>query len=198
MKSGTYISDIVTDFSQGKIHETGRPLDLSIDGKGFFVVQGPNNEPYYTRDGSFQIGSNGQLVTKEGLPVLGTDGPIVLPGDTATTSLDKALSISEDGSVYTFAGDPPVKQLVGRLKIVAFEQENSLERLGAGFYADFNGSAGSIQATGLIRQNTLEKPNFDIVQSMVEMLKNHRYYETGQKVISTIDQSFKSLFSVVG
>ena len=184
---------------KGKFKNTGNVFDFAINGEGFFTVQGTDNNIYYTRDGSFRVNEAGELVTKEGMPVMGDGGPIVIPEDVSgSASLESAFSVSQDGTVYTFSGKPPIKTTVGRLRIVSFEDTGALERMGAGFYADPEGRAGARPSTAKINQGVLEMANFSLVEEMVGMIKNHRYYETGQVVVKTIDKTFGDLFQIVG
>jgi len=111
----SFVQDRATfkDFSAGNTELTKNPLDVSIDGKGLFVVQTPAGERY-TRDGSFQINNQGQLVTAGGNPVLGTSGPIVFQ------PTDKQINISADGNVTVLEGTGRTDSVRGKLRIASF------------------------------------------------------------------------------
>lgn len=200
VKSGSYVHDVITDFSEGPLKETENIFDLALNGEGFFTVQGPEGQLYYTRDGSFQINQNGELVTKEGLKVLGEGGtPIVFPPEAASAgAFEGAINIGEDGSVFAFSGNPLAKTNVGRLNIVNFENPEKLTRLGAGFYSNALGNAAEQPSAAKVVQGALEGANFSMVEEMVDMIKNQRYFDSAQSVITTIDKTFTSLFSVLG
>ena len=199
-KSGTYVDDVVTDFSQGDIKHTGDLFDLAIDGNGFFVVQGVDGQLYYTRDGSFRVDKNGMLVTKEGLPVIAEGGGHITIPQTAGSgsTMDGTFGVADDGSVYIFSGNPPARVPLGKLRIAAFENPGGLQRLGAGFYANAGGQAIEVPAQVNIMQGALELPNFNMVQEFVGMIQNQRYYDAAQKVIKTIDSSIGALITMVG
>src|SRR3979411_2167515 len=133
----SYVTDRATwrDFSQGAAEPTKNPLDVAIDGKGFLVVQTPGGERY-TRDGSLQINSQGQLVTAAGHPVLGTGGPIRIQ----TTC--KQISITADGSVSVLEGVSRIDSVRGKLRLVSFAQAQRLVKEGANLYAGGEGKAG--------------------------------------------------------
>src|SRR6185503_11416178 len=103
-RSVRFVNDrgIWHDMAQGAMQQTGNPLDVAIDGQGFFTVQAPGGDRY-TRNGAFQISSTGQLVSSEGMPVLGENGPITFqPGDrNVMISKDGRVTVNEGGSVKT-------------------------------------------------------------------------------------------------
>jgi flagellar basal-body rod protein FlgF len=199
-KTGTYVNDVVTDFSQGSMKNTGNSYDMAIHGEGFFAVQDPkSNNIYYTRDGAFQINGSGELVTKEGYLVMGEGGRITIPLQTGGISgVSNSFGVAEDGSVYAFNGNPPVKTPVGKLKIVSFNNLQGLEKGANGYYLNTGSAGEQVVAKPKVEQGVLEMANFGIVDEMVNMISNNRLYDTGQVVLKTIDQSLGNLFSVVG
>ncbi len=200
-KSGSYVNSVVTDFSEGMMKETGNPLDFAIEGKGFFSVKDSKGNRYFTRDGAFRINQKGEIVTRDGLIVEGENGnSLKIPPEVGgSVSLENSLSVSSDGSVYVFVGNSQNKQLIGKIKVVEFDKVQNLERVGAGYYRDVNGIAGEKKAANsFIRQGVLESANFNMVQEMVEMIKNQRFYDSAQKVVKVIDKTIGDLFSVVG
>jgi flagellar basal-body rod protein FlgF len=167
----SYVTDRATyhDFAQGPAEPTKNPLDVAIDGKGFLVVQTPGGERY-TRDGSLQINSQGQLVTASGNPVLGSSGPIVFQ------PTDKAISITADGSVSVLEGVSRIDSVRGKLRLVSFAQAQRLVKEGANLYSSGAGNAAQPDATSKVRQGFVEKSNVNSVAEMSKMIEVTRAY----------------------
>lgn len=179
---------VLTDFSQGIAQKTGNPLDLSIQGDGFFAVQTPEGEAF-TRQGNFTVNKLNQIVTQSGHPVVGTGGgPITLP--------DGKVQISEEGSVYVNKNE--IGSEVGKLKIVDFSDKRALTEAGGGLYRD-PGSAGmkKIEKPS-IAPGSVELSNVNIVKEMAEMIDTHRSFETYQKIIQTLSDEDKLSTGRVG
>jgi flagellar basal-body rod protein FlgF len=161
---GTY-----RDFSQGPTEETKNPLDVAVDGNAFLTVQTAAGERY-TRDGGFQINSQGQLVTAAGDAVLGTSGPIVFqPGD-------KDIFIAPDGNVTVRQGASNVDSLRGKLRLVSFAQAQSLLKEGSNLYSADEGAAPQPATTAKVHQGYLEKSNVNSVLEMSHMIEVTRAY----------------------
>lgn len=159
------------DSRSGAIAATGRPLDLAIDGAGFFTVSTPAG-PRYTRDGHFALDANRQLVTEDDMPVLGTDGkPITLgPGD---------AHVDEDGTVW--AGT----MQAGRLSIVNFADPGALTREdGSRLAAD--GQTATPVAAPTIRSGSLEQSNVSVADRLAELTSVSRGFEALQKAMSVL------------
>ena len=152
------------DFAQGAFEPTKNPLDVAIDGGGFFVVQTPQGERY-TRDGSFQINNQGQLVNSSGYPVLGTGGPIQFQ------QTDKQINIAQDGNVTVLEGTARTDSVRGKLRIVRFANPQALQKEGANLYS---GGAGVADTASVVRQGFVEKSN---VNSVLEMSRLIEIYE---------------------
>jgi len=150
------------------LQKTGNPLDLAIQGSGFFVVQTANG-PMYTRDGSFQVSGSGQLVTAAGDPVMGDRGIIsMLPGP---------VSISSDGTISSNGA------LAGKLKLVDFAPGTELKSAGGTYYsapAKSETPAGS----STVQQGSLENSNVNPVSSMVQLITAQRSAEMMQRALS--------------
>ncbi len=154
---------------QGEIQSTGNPLDLALEGQGYFVVDTPQGERY-TRDGQFKTNPQGQLVTNQGNPVLSDQGePIVFaPNDTD-------ISIQKDGTVTTNNGP------VGQLDVVTFENRQKLDKqAGTLFKTDRDPQAP--QNTNVI-QGALEGSNVEPVREMTRMIDIQRSFEAVNNVI---------------
>ncbi len=191
--SGHDIGTIHTDYRQGNLIATGRSLDVSIDDgnynnqAAFFTVskadENGNPDEYYTRNGSFALNSDNQLVTMDGDLVMGVNGPIVLS--------DEKFSIDNDGNVIQDGF------FVDRLKITRFEDATTLKKFGNNLLQRTE-SSEVINFEGEIRQGTLERSNVNIVSEMVEMINVMRSYEANQKIIQIQDQSLEKAVNQVG
>ncbi|MGE5633131.1 MAG: flagellar hook-basal body protein [Caulobacteraceae bacterium] len=171
---GIRSSEVKTNFEQGQVYSTGNSFDLALRGKGFFCVETPEGERY-TRDGEFTKDSQGYLVTSEGYKVLGENGYIMVEG--------KEMTVNEKGEVYKD------DEMVGKLKIVDFNDYNALRKEGGGLIGIAEGVDEQPQiAAGDIQQGFLESSNVNSVKEMVEMLTMLRSYEASQKVIKIHDE----------
>jgi flagellar basal-body rod protein FlgG len=160
----------IVDFSQGTLLKTGNSLDAAIDGEGFFSIQ-QKNRTTYTRNSSFNISRNGELVTSNGLNVLGESGPIKING--------KTVEIDTDGTVRVDGN------ITGKLKIVNFKNPAELMRAGDGQYVD-NGNAGLMKAERYrVAGGYIEASNVNPIKEMIKMVDIQRDFETYQKVILT-------------
>jgi flagellar basal-body rod protein FlgF len=161
------MSGTTLDLSQGTLQKTGNSLDTAIEGPGYFEVQTANGTAY-TRNGSFQISTKGQLVTSSGDLVLGDNGPISMPAGKVSISADG--TISQDGAVS------------GKLKIVEFPQGTQLSSLGNAYYSAPANTAQA--ATGSnVRQGFLENSNVNPVSGMVELVTAQQTAEIMQRAL---------------
>jgi flagellar basal-body rod protein FlgF len=157
-----------TDFSQGTVEETGRELDLALDGEGFFVIGTPQGERY-TRNGNFRIDAHSTLVDASGNPVLGTEGPITLPQGQVTVGAGGAISVN---------GAP-----LGALRLRSFATTEVLQRADHGAFAVQSGAtAADKPVTARVRQGSLERSNAEPLDEMVRMLNVVREFEASQRV----------------
>lgn len=168
----------VTDFSEGKLVETGRPLDFALQGKGFFQVQTPQGLRY-TRQGSFVVSGQGQLVTTEGYPVMGENGPIELGLD---AYIGTGGEVVEEGTI------------VNRMTLVNCAPQD-LVKEGESLYA-LNEGAQIFPGENLsLTQGFLESSNVNPVAEMVDMISGMRAYEANQKALISQDSTLGSLIS---
>jgi len=157
------------DQTQGPIEQTGNPLDVAIAGNAFLTVQTPRGERY-TRNGALQINSAGELVTSEGLKVVGQSGPIVLqPGD-------RDISISTDGSISVREGANMTDSLRGKLKLASFADPRLMQKEGASTYAAPGGVQPQAPTFVRITQGAIEKSNVRSVLEMTRMVEVTRSY----------------------
>ncbi len=173
----TELSAIVTDFSEGTIARTGNPLDVAINGKGFFALEGDK----YTRNGSFQVDSEGYLVSRDGLKVLGDGGPISVQGS--------HIDISSSGEVIVDDVS------AGILQIVDFPDKGALSKLSGGLFA--SKKAGEEVNPG-VSQGYIEGSNVNVIREMIEMLKVHREFESYQKMIQAFDEAVSKTINGMG
>ncbi|MCD6293588.1 MAG: flagellar basal-body rod protein FlgF [Deltaproteobacteria bacterium] len=171
-----------TDFSQGILRCTDNPLDLALDGTGFFCVRTPEGTRY-TRNGSFTINGDGVLATRDGHPVLGKGGEIKIDG--RNVSVDEEGKVSVDGSE------------VGTLKVVSVLQPESLKKMGNTLFA--SAGADEKEAEGFkIREGYIETSNVNAIRAMTEMIDISRSYESYQKTIQFLNDATKKSINEVG
>ncbi len=183
---GTLV-DIVTDFSAGDIQVTNEPLDIAIQGEGFFGVQSPNGVQY-TRSGHFTLDAAGQVVTMQGYPVLGGSGPIILPSGQVTIQSDGTLFVNEVGA-------DPVE--IDQIPIYVVSDPSTLEKVGGNLFTVTRGQAiQSLEAS--LQQGALEGSNVNPVEEMVAMIDVMRLYEAAQKAIQTADTIQASASNDIG
>lgn len=179
MVDGVYI-----DFSQGFMRQTERPLDVAIEGDGFFVVLAPEGERY-TKDGEFALTQEGVLVNKNGHSVLSDSGPITISGDDISISADGTISVDESE--------------VAKIRIVDFDKPYDMTRVNYGYLAPANEEIQAINAENYeVRQGYVEESNVNIIEQMVDMLVSFRAYEAGQKSIQTQDETLDKAVNDLG
>jgi flagellar basal-body rod protein FlgF len=162
----------VTD--PGMIRQTGNPLDLALQGDGFFVVETPAGERY-TRAGNFVADENGEIRTVEGLPVMSDGGTLSLPSNAQQIVVDETGTVQADGVS------------IGQLRIVKFADPSALQREGNSLFSSPNEPAESDTETTVL-QGYLEGANINAVAGMNELISVSRSFEAFQKVISTFKQ----------
>ncbi len=171
-------------FQQGSIQPTYNQFDLAINGDGFFQIRKPDGTFVYTRDGSFKINSDGQMVTSLGYHL---DPEIQLSEDTSSVSISRSgsVEVSEaDGNSYS----------LGDIQLVRFMNSGGLKALGDNLYAETDASGIPIFGTsgengfGEINQGYLESSNVDIVEEMIAMISAQRAYEINSKTVKTVEE----------
>ena len=162
------------DFSQGALQATGNPLDLAIQGPGFFTVSS-GGTTYYTRNGAFHRSAEGMLVNVDNNPVLGTGGPIQLPEG-------RNISVDGNGAVYVDGAQ------VAQINVTVVQNTEAMQKYGANMYTVQDGATlqpGALrEGTTQLAQGFLEKPNVEVVEEMVSMIETQRTFEAYQKVMS--------------
>ncbi len=167
-------------FLQGSLVNSGNPLDLAIDGDGFFQIQKPDGEIAYTRDGSFKMTDAGQLVSSQGYFM---DPGISVPADT------EAVSITAEGVVLAKIYGDSTPQEVGQIELARFVNPAGLKSIGGNLFLQTPASGDALlgtpggQSYGALHQGYLEKSNVVIVDEMVQMITAQRAYDLNSKVI---------------
>ena len=180
---GNRVESLDVDFSLGPMVETGRSLDVAIQGDGFFAVQG-ESETYYTRNGTFAIGQDGQLVGSHGMPILGVGGPLTLPPESTPAQLD----IAPDGTVSI--GD----QQIGQLQLVRFDENSRLSQIGTTLFSAKQSDGSTLPVSDepvSVAQGVREQSNVTPVDELVAMIVSMRYHEAAQRTLKTIDDSIQ-------
>jgi flagellar basal-body rod protein FlgF len=168
----SFVSDRATwhDLSPGPLQHTGNPLDLAIDGNAFFAVQTTNGERY-TRNGSFQINANGQLVTADGDQVLGDGGPIQFQ------STDNKITVAEDGTIRVREGEKAtVDAARGKLRLVSFANPGALQKDGSSRFRAPPNLQPQAATRVRVMQGAIEKSNVRAVVEMTRMIEITRTY----------------------
>jgi flagellar basal-body rod protein FlgG len=183
--TGVAVSGIAQQFGQGDIVSTTNPLDMAINGRGFFQVLLPDGTEAYTRDGSFQINAQGELVTNSGYTI---QPGIQIPEGA------QAISIGSDGTVTVQIAGQAAPQEVGQITLTDFVNPSGLFAKGENLFLE-SGASGPAQAgtpgqagIGLLGQGSLESSNVNTVEELVAMIETQRAYEINAKAISTTDQ----------
>ena len=168
----SFVQDRATwiDFSQGPVEQTGNPLDVSIDGNAFLTVQTPAGAERYTRNGALQINGQGQLVTSEGLIVVGQNGPIVFQPN------DREISIAIDGTISVRNGQTTTDTQRGKLQLASFAQPQLLQKDGTSTYAPPNGVTPQPPTNVRVNQGTIEKSNVKSIMAMTRLIEVTRAY----------------------
>ena len=187
---GARVSASTRNFSQGNLQQTGNNLDLAIKGQGFFQIQLPDGSTGYTRDGSFQLDPNGQLVT--------ANGHVLLPGITIPPNA-QSVTLAPDGTVNVTVPGQAAAQSAGQLQLATFINPGGLEPRGQNLYAETAASgqptagAPGTDGRGSLMQAYVEGSNVNVVEELVAMIATQRAYELNSKAIQTTDQMLARL-----
>jgi flagellar basal-body rod protein FlgG len=178
-------------FTQGQFSQTDNPLDLVIQGKGFFQVRRPSGELAYTRSGAFHLDRDGNLVTSEGNPI---EPAITLPPNALQ------ISIGQDGTVsYTVPGQSAAQQ-AGQIQLAGFPNPAGLNSLGGNLYSptDASGDAtvgvpGGQEGLGSVLQGYTEQSNVSVVEEFINLIVAQRGYEANSKVVKAADDMYQQV-----
>ncbi|MBE3134631.1 MAG: flagellar basal-body rod protein FlgG [Acidobacteria bacterium] len=183
--SGTRPASTLKVFTQGELENTGRQLDVAIQGDGFFEIRLPAGDPRYTRDGSFRINAKGELVTSSGYTV---EPGITIPSDA------RSVSVGADGTVTVFTAAQTTATTVGQIRMVRFPNASGLSSEGGNLLAETPASGTAVQCIagedgfGSILGGFLERSNVQMVSELVNLITAQRAYEINSRVIRAGDE----------
>ncbi len=187
---GVRAGAVQKDFTGGNAQVTKNPLDIQIEGAGFFQILTPDGQAAYTRDGAFKKDPNGRMVDKNGNAL---QPEITIPPDVS------GIEISANGEVRIIQGVNEAPQTIGQIDIVNFVNPAGLKAMGKNLFAQTPSSGQAIASrpglngTGYLSQGQLESSNVNIVDEMVNMITSQRAYETNSKVIQASDQMLQTI-----
>jgi len=177
------------DFSEGVMEQTGRALDIAVNGQGWVAVQAADGKEAYTRNGSLQINQNGLLQTRSGLNVLGDDGPISIPPGTQ-------VSIAQDGTISSAAQGATAAVVLGRIKLTNPPQREMARGEDALFRSN-SGNPAPADANVSLISGYLESSNVNPIDAMVNMISLARQFETQMKLLSTADSNARQASKIL-
>jgi len=184
---GTGVRVVATEklHSQGTLTNTGNPLDMAVQGKGFFQILMPDGSLAYTRDGSFQVNQDGQLVTSSGYQVQ----PAITVPEGA-----QSVTVGSDGTVSVLLPGSAAATQVGSLQLTNFINPAGLQAIGQNLLLE-SGASGAPQTgtpglngLGTLLQGSVESSNVNIAEELVNMIETQRAYEMNSKAIQSADQ----------
>ena len=190
---GVKLAGVYRIHVQGNLAATDNPFDLAIQGKGFFQIQMPDGELAYTRDGTFQLNDQGQIVTHDGYLVQPT---IAIPEDAVD------VTINQSGEVLVKQQGQVDLQNVGQLELAIFPNEAGLEAVGGNLFRETAGSGAALtgvpQAPGFgsVLQGFLETSNVNAVEEITNLISAQRAYEMNSKVIQAADEMLATISNV--
>lgn len=186
---GVRVAAVYRIHEQGAIQMTDNPLDLALNGKGFFEIQLPNGDEAYTRAGVFQINQDGEIVTTQGYVVQ----PAIVVPDGATN-----LEVNESGEVYARLPGQTNMTNLGQFQLADFANPAGLEAIGDNLFIETEASGTATTGIpgednlGTIRQGALETGNVNVVEEITQLITAQRAYEMNSKVISTSDEMLQT------
>ncbi|MDP2805199.1 MAG: flagellar basal-body rod protein FlgG [Gallionellaceae bacterium] len=195
LQIGTGVRPVAAEriHTQGNLAQTGNKLDVAIQGAGFFPVLMPDGTTGYTRDGSFQTDSQGQLVTSSGFVI---QPAITIPANATS------VTIGQDGLVSVTQAGTVAPTQIGNLQLTTFINPTGLQSVGQNLYLETSSSgapsqqAAGINGTGTLGQGFVETSNVNVVEELVNMIQTQRAYEINSKAISTSDQMLQKLSQI--
>lgn len=179
--------------SQGDFESTSNPLDMAIEGDGFFQITLPNGDTSYTRSGAFKLDENGQVVTSDGFLLTPT---ITIPPDALS------ITVGTDGIVSVLQPGSTTPTQVGQLQVARFQNPAGLRATGRNLFQETQASGAATLGTpgqdglGTIAQGFLESSNVSVVEEIVQMVTGQRAYEANSKTIQTADQILSNAINV--
>jgi flagellar basal-body rod protein FlgG len=191
---GTGVRVVGTEklFSQGELVQTNNPLDIAVQGRGFLQVTMPDGTVAYTRDGSFHLNSDGQIVTNSGYPL---EPALTVPANA------QSVTIGTDGTVSVALPGQAAPAQIGSVQTADFINPAGLEARGENLFVETASSGApqtgtpGLNGLGTIAQGSLESSNVNVVEELVNMIETQRAYEMNSKAISASDQMLQYMTS---
>ncbi len=178
-------------FSQGNFQSTDNPLDVVIQGRGFFQVRRPSGEIAYSRSGAFHVDRDGNLVTSEGNPL---EPQITIPQQAQT------ITIALDGTVSYVQQGQTASQIAGQIQLANFTNPAGLNSLGSSLFTPTDasgeptvGNPGGQEGMGTLLQGYLEQSNVSVVEEFINMIVSQRAYEANSKVVKAADDMYSQV-----
>lgn len=187
--TGVRMTGTSREVTQGTMNNTGNPLDMAIEGEGYFQVTRPDGTIAYTRAGNFHLSPEGKIVTSEGMPL---QPEIQIPENA------QSITIGADGTVSVSLPGQVEQSQVGKIEIARFVNPAGLQAIGNNLYMETTASgtaqtgAPTEEGRGAIRQSQLEMSNVNVVQELVDMIETQRAYEVNSKMISATDEMLRN------
>ncbi len=188
---GTRASSNEIVFTQGNFAETGNPLDLVIQGRGFFQIRRASGELAYTRSGSFHLNRDGNLVTSDGNLL---EPQITIPQDA------QSITIATDGTVSYAQANQTAAQKAGQIQLANFQNPAGLNSIGANLYTPTDASGdpivgipGGQEGIGSLLQGYSEQSNVSVVNEFINLIVSQRAYEANSKVVKAADEMYQQV-----
>ncbi len=188
---GTRASSNEIVFTQGSFSETDNPLDMVIQGRGFFQVRQPSGDLAYTRSGTFQLDKNGNVVTSDGDPL---EPQITIPPEAQT------IMVATDGTVSYTMPNQTAAQQAGQITLANFQNPSGMNSLGRNLYTPTDasgdptvGTPGGSEGLGSLLQGYVEQSNVSVVDEFVNLIVAQRGYEANSKVVQAADNMYQQV-----
>lgn len=181
-------------FTQGSFLQTSNPLDMVIEGRGFFQVRRPTGEIAYTRSGQFQLNRDGILVTGDGDPI---EPQITLPPEA------QSISVAPDGTVSFSQAGQAAAQLAGQIQLATFVNPAGLNMIGRNLFLPTDasgeptvGNPGGQEGIGALLQGYVEQSNVSVVEEFIGLIMSQRAYEANSKVVRAADEMYQQINNI--
>ena len=187
LQLGTGVRPVATsrNYSQGNLQQTNNVFDVAISGSGFFPLSMPDGTVGYTRDGSFHVDAQGQIVSSNGMPL---NPPITVPANA------NSITIGSDGTISALVSGQQQPAQIGQLQLATFMNPAGMDPRGQNVYFETPASGTATigvpgqNGAGMVQQGYVETSNVNVVEELVAMIQTQRAYEINSKAISTTDQ----------
>jgi len=192
--TGTEVSSSIKLFLQGDLEQTGNPLDLAIQGDGFFRISLGNGEFRYMRDGAFRMDGNGDIVTVDGFKL---EPGINIPPDA------QEIVVAQDGTVQVRVGGEDLLQSRGQIRLTRFANPSGLRAEGANLFRETASSGAPTEQTpgddgaGFLRQAFLERSNVSVVDELIALIQAQRNYEVNSRTIQVSDEMLQQVSNLI-